>query len=103
MSTPIIERLDELVVEGPANGLYCCDRRIFFDPDLFDLEMQHLFEGNWIYLAHETQIPNKQSQDHPCARAHCLAQPARTSARGDRVGDALEPADAMTTVGAPSA
>ena len=21
--------------------------------------MQHIFEGNWIYLAHESQIPNK--------------------------------------------
>ena len=59
MSTHIIERLDEWVVEDPANGLYRCDRRIFTDPDLFDLEMQHLFEGNWIYLAHETQIPDK--------------------------------------------
>jgi benzoate/toluate 1,2-dioxygenase subunit alpha len=59
MSTHIIKRLDELVVEDPANGLYRCDRRIFSDPDLFDLEMQHLFEGNWIYLAHETQIPDK--------------------------------------------
>jgi len=59
MSTHIIERLDEWVVEDPANGLYRCDRRIFSDPDLFDLEMQHLFEGNWIFLAHESQIPDK--------------------------------------------
>lgn len=21
--------------------------------------MQHIFEGNWIYLAHESQIPEK--------------------------------------------
>src|SRR3982074_3372790 len=59
MPTDIIERLDEAVVEDPANGLYRCDRKIFSDPELFELEMKHLFEGNWIYLAHESQIPNK--------------------------------------------
>jgi benzoate/toluate 1,2-dioxygenase alpha subunit len=25
---------------------------------LFELEMKHIFEGNWIYLAHESQVPN---------------------------------------------
>ena len=25
---------------------------------IFELEMKHIFEGNWIYLAHESQIPN---------------------------------------------
>jgi len=25
-------------------------------PELFDLEMKYLFEGNWIYLAHESQL-----------------------------------------------
>ena len=33
-------------------------RDIFTDPELFELEMKHIFEGNWIYLAHESQIPN---------------------------------------------
>ena len=30
----------------------------FTDEDLFELEMKYIFEGNWIYLAHESQIPN---------------------------------------------
>jgi benzoate/toluate 1,2-dioxygenase alpha subunit len=30
----------------------------FTDEALFELEMKHIFEGNWIYLAHESQIPN---------------------------------------------
>ncbi|NIV74917.1 MAG: Rieske 2Fe-2S domain-containing protein, partial [Gammaproteobacteria bacterium] len=34
------------------------DRRIFTDPDLFELELRFIFEGTWIYLAHESQIPN---------------------------------------------
>ncbi len=30
---------------------------MFTNKDLFDLEMKHIFEGNWIYLAHESQLP----------------------------------------------
>ena len=43
----------------PATGHYRCKRNIFTDPALFELEMKHIFEGNWIYMAHESQIPNK--------------------------------------------
>ncbi|NLA88880.1 MAG: Rieske 2Fe-2S domain-containing protein [Alcaligenaceae bacterium] len=38
-------------------GIYRCRRDIFTDPDIFELEMKHIFEGNWVYLAHESQIP----------------------------------------------
>jgi benzoate/toluate 1,2-dioxygenase alpha subunit len=59
MPTSIIRRLDEALVENAADGLYRCDRTIFTDTELFELEMKLLFEGNWIFLAHESQIPNK--------------------------------------------
>lgn len=59
MTDPILKRIDEALVEDPTNGIYRCDRSIFTDPDLFELEMEHIFEGNWIYLAHESQIPEK--------------------------------------------
>lgn len=26
-------------------------------PEIFDMEMRYIFEGNWIYLCHESQIP----------------------------------------------
>ncbi len=42
----------------PEQGIYRCKREMFTDPRLFDLEMEHIFEGNWLYLAHESQIPN---------------------------------------------
>ena len=42
----------------PAKGIYRGRRDAFTDPDIFELEMRHIFEGNWIYLAHESQIPN---------------------------------------------
>ncbi|GAB3518756.1 benzoate 1,2-dioxygenase large subunit [Arthrobacter monumenti] len=50
--------VDEAVVEEPDNGIYRVNRKIFTDEEIFELEMKHIFEGNWIYLAHESQIPN---------------------------------------------
>lgn len=58
MTASIIERIDTALVEDSANGLFRCDRAIFTDKELFELEMKHLFEGNWVYLAHESQVAN---------------------------------------------
>jgi benzoate/toluate 1,2-dioxygenase alpha subunit len=57
LRTSIRERLETAVVDDPATGAFRCRRDVFTDPDLFDLEMKHIFEGNWVYLAHESQIP----------------------------------------------
>ncbi len=43
----------------PEEGVHRVDRRIFSDPDLFELELKYIFEGTWIYLAHESQIPER--------------------------------------------
>lgn len=32
-------------------------RGMFTDEELFGLEMKHIYEGNWIYVARESQIP----------------------------------------------
>jgi benzoate/toluate 1,2-dioxygenase alpha subunit len=45
--------------DNPETGTYRVARDIFTDPELFELEMKYIFEGNWIYLAHESQIPNR--------------------------------------------
>ena len=65
MTAPITENLDHLatvladaVIDDPAAGLYRANRRIFTDAEIFELEMKYIFEGNWIYLAHESQLPN---------------------------------------------
>jgi len=55
--TDLRERLATAVVDDPATGAFRCRRDMFTDPDLFELEMKHIFEGNWVYLAHESQIP----------------------------------------------
>jgi phenylpropionate dioxygenase-like ring-hydroxylating dioxygenase large terminal subunit len=33
-------------------------RLIYIDPAVFEAEMRHIFGGTWVYLAHESQIPN---------------------------------------------
>ncbi|MGE0626301.1 MAG: Rieske 2Fe-2S domain-containing protein [Hyphomicrobiaceae bacterium] len=43
---------DELVEEDRAHRL------IYVDPDIFRLEMTHIFGGTWTYIAHESEIPN---------------------------------------------
>jgi benzoate/toluate 1,2-dioxygenase alpha subunit len=55
--TLLRKRLQTAVVEDAEAGVFRCRRDVFTDPDLFELEMKHIFEGNWVYLAHESQIP----------------------------------------------
>jgi phenylpropionate dioxygenase-like ring-hydroxylating dioxygenase large terminal subunit len=43
---------DELVQEDRVHRL------IYTDQAIFDAEMTHIFGGTWVYLAHESQIPN---------------------------------------------
>lgn len=50
--------LADALVEDPESGRYQVRRNIFTDEEIFELEMKHIFEGNWVYLAHESQIPN---------------------------------------------
>ncbi|WP_027852416.1 benzoate 1,2-dioxygenase large subunit [Marinobacterium litorale] len=58
MNNELIDKLNSMVEEDKEKGLYRCRREMFTDEELFELEMKHIFEGNWIYLAHESQIPN---------------------------------------------
>ncbi|BFO02772.1 benzoate 1,2-dioxygenase large subunit [Pseudomonas guariconensis] len=51
--------INSMLEDDREKGVYRCKREMFTDPRLFDLEMKHIFEGNWIYLAHESQIPEK--------------------------------------------
>ena len=53
----IEQLLDTALQDDKDAGVFRCRRDIFTDPALFELEMTHIFEGNWVYLAHESQIP----------------------------------------------
>jgi benzoate/toluate 1,2-dioxygenase alpha subunit len=54
--THVRDVLADAVVDDPERGVFRANRRIFTDEELFELEMTHIFEGNWIYLAHESQV-----------------------------------------------
>lgn len=40
----------------PEQGVYRIAREIFTAPELFDIEMEHIFEKTWIYACHESQV-----------------------------------------------
>lgn len=46
-----------LVDDRTDEGRFSVTRRIFTDREIFDREMARIFEGGWIYLAHESQLP----------------------------------------------
>jgi len=50
--------LSNAVQDDKENGVFRCRRDIFTNADLYELEMKHIFESNWVYLAHESQIPD---------------------------------------------
>ena len=58
INTSHLDRIDELLVDNIDTGEFKLHRSVFTDEALFDLEMKYIFEGNWVYLAHESQIPN---------------------------------------------
>lgn len=51
------DRIARLLLDDVNRGQHGIDREAFTDAGLFELEMEHIFEGGWIYLAHESQIP----------------------------------------------
>lgn len=42
----------------PVEGVYKIARDMFTEPELFDLEMEMLFEKNWIFACHESELRN---------------------------------------------
>ncbi|HCO42908.1 MAG TPA: benzoate 1,2-dioxygenase large subunit [Gammaproteobacteria bacterium] len=61
-----LSELLDCVRDGPEEGRFEVARRIFADPAIFELEMRNIFESTWVYLAHESQIP--QANDFVAAR-----------------------------------
>lgn len=57
MSDRIKEKIESMLVTDQKKGIYKLRRDAFTDEEIFELEMKYIFEGNWVYLAHESQIP----------------------------------------------
>lgn len=51
------DKITNALIVDRENHIYRCHRSIFTDQQLFDFEMKNIFEGNWVFLAHESQIP----------------------------------------------
>ncbi|MDB5793781.1 MAG: Phenylpropionate dioxygenase and related ring-hydroxylating dioxygenase, large terminal subunit, partial [Noviherbaspirillum sp.] len=47
---------DALVVDDPSEFRVRTD--IYTDPSVFELEMQRIFETTWVYVAHESELPD---------------------------------------------
>ena len=67
----IRQGLDSWLIEAPESGQFRIDREVFTDPEVFELEMKYIFERNWIYLAHESQI----AKPHDFFTGHIGRQP----------------------------
>jgi phenylpropionate dioxygenase-like ring-hydroxylating dioxygenase large terminal subunit len=44
-------KLEELVQESRVH------RRIYLEQEVFDLEMERIFERNWVFVGHESEVP----------------------------------------------
>lgn len=55
-----------LVDDRVEEGLFRVDRKIFHDPDIFELEMRNIFESGWVFLG----LTSQAAQPHDFFTAH---------------------------------
>ncbi|MBM3486835.1 MAG: Rieske 2Fe-2S domain-containing protein [Alphaproteobacteria bacterium] len=48
--------MPQMVDDRIGDGVFRVDRSVYTDPAIFETEMAKIFEGNWVYLCHESQI-----------------------------------------------
>jgi len=53
---PQAEHVQDLIVDRPQDGIFGVSRRLFTDPQLFERELKQIFERQWLYLAHTSQL-----------------------------------------------
>jgi p-cumate 2,3-dioxygenase alpha subunit len=51
-------KLDELVSDDRRTGVFRVHRSTMTSPELFALERERVFERSWLYVGHESEIPN---------------------------------------------
>jgi benzoate/toluate 1,2-dioxygenase alpha subunit len=59
------------MIRVDADGLARLDRSVYTDPAIFELELERLWHRNWIYVAHESEVPNPRDY----VTAHIGRQP----------------------------
>ena len=46
----------DLIDDRPEDHVFRVDRQIYLDHDLFESELKNIFEADWIFLCHESQV-----------------------------------------------
>jgi benzoate/toluate 1,2-dioxygenase subunit alpha len=47
-----------LIDDRPDDNVFRVDRRIYLDREIFEAELKTIFEAEWIFLCHESQVKN---------------------------------------------
>ena len=63
--------LDVLVDDRPAAGVFRVHRSVFTDARLFELELEHVFESTWVYVALDSEL----ARPHDFVTRHIGRQP----------------------------
>ncbi|NBP72716.1 MAG: benzoate 1,2-dioxygenase large subunit, partial [Alphaproteobacteria bacterium] len=48
----------DMIDDKPDENLFRVHRAAFTDPEIFDREMAQIFDRTWLYIGHESQLPN---------------------------------------------
>jgi len=73
--------IDTLIDDRPGEGVFRLRRKIFRDPDIFEAELAHIFEGTWVFIGLESQA----ARPHDYFTAHVGRQPVLVTRDGDGV------------------
>lgn len=70
------------ILAEPSSDTFLVNREVYTSPELFELEMRHIFEGGWVFLGLESQIP----KPHDFFTTWIGRQPVIVSRDGDGDG-----------------
>ncbi len=73
------QEVDHWVDDRAEAGVFRVAREVFTDAQIFELEMRHIWEGTWLFLGLESQIP----QPHDFFTTMMGRQPVLVSRGGD--------------------
>lgn len=71
--------IEALVDDRPAEGMFRVHRSAVREKEIFDLEMEHIFESSWVFLGLECQLPER----HSYFSTYIGRQPVVVSRTGD--------------------